>query len=51
MVHTQGFFDEQGTTGLRDTVVSQMLASENGFDEIKTDWMQDPYSRLIREVS
>lgn len=44
MVHAEGFFDEQGTTGLRDTVVFQMLASENGFDEIKADWMQDPYS-------
>lgn len=43
MVHVQGFFDEQGVTGLRDTTVFQMLATENGFDETKADWMQDPY--------
>lgn len=43
MVHAQGFFDEQGTTGLRDTMVFQMLASSNGFDETGATWAQDPY--------
>ena len=43
IVHVQGSFDEQGTTGLRDTVVFQMLASENGFDETKAVWTEDPY--------
>lgn len=43
VVHAQGFFDEQGTTGLRDTMIFQMLASENGFDETSAAWTRDPY--------
>ncbi len=43
VVYAQGFFDEAGTTGLRDTMVFQMLASAKGFDEAKADWTEDPY--------
>lgn len=43
VIRVQGFFDEQGTSGMRDAMIFQILASEDGFDETKATWTQDPY--------
>lgn len=42
-IHAQGFFDEVGTTGLRDSFVFQQFANTNGFDEANAAWSSDPH--------
>lgn len=48
----QGFFDEIGTTGLRDTIVYEMCRRNNLVgteDEPFKGWTCDPYDASIRE--
>lgn len=39
----QGFFDEIGTTGMRDTLIGSMLKSEGKIGQHLEGWMRDPY--------
>lgn len=43
IIQVQGFFDEIGITGLRDTKVFHFYSTMDGWDQTKTDWTRDPY--------
>lgn len=43
VVHVQGFFDEQGTTGMRDSMVFSMFMPESALEERMSEWTFDPY--------
>ena len=42
-IHLQGFFDEIGQTGLRDTMVFEKLQKEGVVTNGLEGWMADPY--------
>lgn len=42
----QGFFDELGITGLRDTIITNKLINEGKINPLnKSAWMSDPYDK------
>lgn len=43
IIQAQGFFDEIGITGLRDTKVFHFYSTMDGWDQTRTDWTRDPY--------
>lgn len=43
MIHAQGCFDEQGTTGMRDSMVFAMFKPESDLEERMSEWAFDPY--------
>lgn len=43
IVNLQGFFDEIGTTGIRDALVYEAYRSKGKFSDNMDGWMQDPY--------
>ncbi len=42
-IHVQGYFDEVGTTGLRDTLVYGTFEPNVDFEQRMIDWRHDPY--------
>ncbi len=42
-VQVQGFFDEMGTTGMRDTIVFSQMRSTGRIASDMQGWMRDPY--------
>lgn len=42
-VNLQGFFDEVGTTGVRDALVFEAYKRKGEFSDNTDGWMQDPY--------
>ena len=42
-IHLQGFFDEIGTTGIRDTMIYELYRKEGKLSDNTAEWMQDPY--------
>lgn len=52
ILNVQGFFDEIGTTGIRDSLVYELYRRENAVgtdDDPFTDWVKDPYDEAITE--
>ena len=43
--HLQGFFDEVGMTGMRDSVVYEMKRKEGSVSDGLVGWMADPYDK------
>lgn len=43
MIHALGFFDEQGTTGMRDSMVFAMFRPESDLEKRMSEWAFDPY--------
>ena len=43
IIHAQGFFDEQGITGMRDSMVFAMFKPESDLEERMSEWTFDPY--------
>ena len=44
-VSLQGFFDETGTTGMRDTYIFEMMMQEGKVSPDMSGWMCDPYDK------
>lgn len=44
VTHVQGFYDEIGTTGMRDAAVFAMFEPDADLDERMAKWTFDPYS-------
>ncbi len=38
-----GFFEEEGTTGIRESMIYAMLRNQNKINEDASDWNEDPY--------
>lgn len=43
IVRVQGFFDEIGTTGMRDNLVFALFEPDEELEQRMTDWVCDPY--------
>lgn len=48
VLNFQGFFDEVGTTGTRDSMIYSSLLQQHSYEEIQNKWWFDPYDNNFK---